>query len=280
MSAYCLKRFPAGKDRHIDVLSNKFVTYPHKVGNSILLYGRKDAHFPFHAFVGPEWPCMCVTYALIIVPSILFFTNVAMLWPNPAVLAVGILTFLLVLCAFSATACTEPGIVFVPSSYLPVSSTLQDRAELGQSSRTSLECSICNLERPRTASHCYECGLCVDQLDHHCPVSACYSSHCPLPTILSPLTTPPRLFSLYFPPHLPSPRLRSGPVNASPGKTSPAFTSFSPPSFCTSPTSWPSSPPRWPRSSPSFRLRRERASPSLTFAYLIKCLCVMALVSR
>lgn len=178
MSACCLKRFPAGKDRHIDVLSNKFVIYPHKVGNSILLYGRKDAHFPFHAFVGPEWPCMCVTYALIIVPSILFFTNVAMLWPNPAVLAVGILTFLLVLCAFSATACTEPGIVFIPSSYLPVSHA-QDRAELGQSSRTSLECSICNLERPRTASHCYECGLCVDQLDHHCPVSACYTAHCP-----------------------------------------------------------------------------------------------------
>ena len=168
MSACCLKRFPAGKDRHIDVLSNTFVTYPHKVGNSILLYGRKDAHFPYHAFVGPEWPCMCVTYTLIIVPSIFFFVNVASLWPSPAVLAVGIITFLLVLCAFSATACTEPGIVFVPSSYLPVSHA-QDRAELGQSSRTSLECTICNLERPRTASHCYECGLCVDQLDHHCP---------------------------------------------------------------------------------------------------------------
>lgn len=161
----CLKRFPAGKDRHLD---GKFVMFPHRVGNSILLWGRKETHFPFHAFVGPEWPCMLTTYAFIIIPSIFFFVNVAALWESPAVLTIGIITFLMVLCAFSATACSEPGIVFVPSTYLPTNHAA-DKAELGQSARTSMECAICNLERPRTASHCYECGLCVDQLDHHCP---------------------------------------------------------------------------------------------------------------
>lgn len=34
-----------------------------------------------------------------------------------------------------------------------------------------LECGICHIDRPRTASHCFECGMCVDKLDHHCPVS-------------------------------------------------------------------------------------------------------------
>jgi DHHC palmitoyltransferase len=34
-----------------------------------------------------------------------------------------------------------------------------------------MECGQCNINRPTTAAHCYECGVCVDQLDHHCPVS-------------------------------------------------------------------------------------------------------------
>ena len=34
-----------------------------------------------------------------------------------------------------------------------------------------MECGQCNVSRPTTAAHCYECGVCVDQLDHHCPVS-------------------------------------------------------------------------------------------------------------
>ena len=35
---------------------------------------------------------------------------------------------------------------------------------------SQMECGQCATRRPITAAHCYECGLCVDQLDHHCPV--------------------------------------------------------------------------------------------------------------
>jgi len=165
----CVGRFPPGKERHLD---NKFVRQPHRIGNSYLLYGVKDSHFPLHCFVGPEWPCMLCTYSLIIVPTIFFLVNVATLWSNSAVLAIGVITFLAVLIAFSATACTEPGIIFVPSLYIPHSGG--DKSELGEAglqtrSVGTFECNICNIERPRTASHCYECGVCVDQLDHHCP---------------------------------------------------------------------------------------------------------------
>ena len=35
-----------------------------------------------------------------------------------------------------------------------------------------IECGICKIKRPITASHCRDCGVCVEELDHHCPVSA------------------------------------------------------------------------------------------------------------
>ena len=33
-----------------------------------------------------------------------------------------------------------------------------------------IQCGQCSIDRPVTAAHCYECGVCVDELDHHCPV--------------------------------------------------------------------------------------------------------------
>ena len=33
-----------------------------------------------------------------------------------------------------------------------------------------MQCGQCSIDRPVTAAHCYECGVCVDELDHHCPV--------------------------------------------------------------------------------------------------------------
>jgi hypothetical protein len=32
-----------------------------------------------------------------------------------------------------------------------------------------IECGTCSVKRPYTAAHCYDCGVCVDGLDHHCP---------------------------------------------------------------------------------------------------------------
>lgn len=32
-----------------------------------------------------------------------------------------------------------------------------------------LECGQCELQRPYTARHCHYCGVCIDELDHHCP---------------------------------------------------------------------------------------------------------------
>lgn len=35
---------------------------------------------------------------------------------------------------------------------------------------SKIECGRCQLMRPRDASHCHDCGVCVKKLDHHCPV--------------------------------------------------------------------------------------------------------------
>jgi hypothetical protein len=33
-----------------------------------------------------------------------------------------------------------------------------------------VECGRCQIDRPRDVSHCHYCGVCVKNLDHHCPV--------------------------------------------------------------------------------------------------------------
>lgn len=68
---------------------------------------------------------------------------------------------------FSLAALSEPGIIFSAAAQ-----PLTESAELenGTPSRNIL-CQFCRVERPWNASHCYDCGVCIEDLDHHCPVS-------------------------------------------------------------------------------------------------------------
>lgn len=61
---------------------------------------------------------------------------------------------------FTFTACSDPGIVLED----------EDLALNSVETNSKFECGICNILRPRKASHCFECGFCVLELDHHCPV--------------------------------------------------------------------------------------------------------------
>ena len=56
-------------------------------------------------------------------------------------------------------------------THSPPNSHSQTEPQLQSDSISTMECGQCLIDRPLTASHCYECGLCVDKLDHHCPVS-------------------------------------------------------------------------------------------------------------
>lgn len=54
-----------------------------------------------------------------------------------------------------------------------VGSTNSQRSrQLAYSER--IECGQCELQRPYTARHCHYCGVCIDELDHHCPCKSPY----------------------------------------------------------------------------------------------------------
>ena len=108
--------------------------------------------------VGPEWPCMFVTFAFIIVPSVFFFKNVAINL-HPAVVVFGVLTLLATLISFTFTACSDPGIIY---ESVPEDQDIENKEDM-------IECGRCNIKRPITSSHCGDCNLCIDELDHHCP---------------------------------------------------------------------------------------------------------------
>jgi len=187
MNLPCGYRFSNNTERKED---GKFIyCIPHRVGNMILLYGKRSTGFPYHLLIGPEWPCMIVTYSFIIIPTIFFLLNVASLL-GPIVISLGVCILSLTVCAFSCTACTDPGIIFESQNAIitdeetgiPCNSSISDRSNnniINDSisgintkkiaKKQSIVCNICKVDRPLSASHCYTCNVCVDELDHHCP---------------------------------------------------------------------------------------------------------------
>lgn len=61
--------------------------------------------------VGPDWPCMLVTYSLIIVPTTLFTIYVADKI-SIALTIISILSGLTLFLCFSYAACSDPGVVY------------------------------------------------------------------------------------------------------------------------------------------------------------------------
>jgi palmitoyltransferase ZDHHC9/14/18 len=125
-----------------------------RVGSNWLVCGRKRSRWPLQIFVGPDWPCMCCTYGLLVIPTALFLVLVA---PriHAAVVVVGCLSLAVLLGAFTTTACSDPGVVYRGATYA-------DGANLRF-------CGRCAMDRPLEARHCYDCELCVEGHDHHCP---------------------------------------------------------------------------------------------------------------
>ena len=174
MLCCCAKTLPSKVEER--TLDNVHHWRPLKIGNSYLLCGKKNTAFPQHLFVGPEWPCMVITNILIIVPTYYFIINVAIDISIGLAIAAAV-TGLTLLIMFAATACSEPGIVWIPGDGETQAKSPEEKLESGykvafdpaKSTGQNIACGQCTIDRPRTAHHCYECGLCVEDLDHHCP---------------------------------------------------------------------------------------------------------------
>jgi len=162
----CIKKYPESQALVDD---HRFEIRPHYVGNKILLCGPKNSSFPFQCFVGPDWYCMLITYALILVPSILFTIYIADAI-SVALTVLSIISLAVLLACYSYAACSDPGIIYKDADL-----SLSDPEAEGMAARhrygnvAVIECSQCKMMRPCTAMHCYECGVCIDDLDHHCP---------------------------------------------------------------------------------------------------------------
>lgn len=169
---------------------------------NIILCGRRRSYFPFHCHVGPDWPMIILVYFLVI------FIDGIVLWAiheigYPTIIIGGIGT-VIVLISYTATACTDPGMIYetdyskpmisnttsssgrdieMNDNSLSVSSRQPSEASnelLGTVQKTpsglpvvppisTIECGNCHLQRPYSSHHCHYCKTCVDRLDHHCP---------------------------------------------------------------------------------------------------------------
>lgn len=79
-------------------------------GNSILLCGRRKTYFPFHCFVGPDWPMLLLVYCLILSINLVLLPILSYL--GYPVVIIGSLGFVSLMYFYSAVACSDPGIVF------------------------------------------------------------------------------------------------------------------------------------------------------------------------
>ena len=82
----------------------------YRVGTSILFWGKKSSHFPYQCFVGPDWPVVMLTYALIIGVNVIVLSVVSAAGWIPV--AIGVVTCLILLYYYTYTIATNPGIIY------------------------------------------------------------------------------------------------------------------------------------------------------------------------
>ena len=131
--------------------------------------------------IGPHWACNLVTWALVLGITVCFnvFCGIRL---HYGVVIANCLSALVLVAALFLTSFTDPG-------YLPRQTPAQlerQKAEL-ESAPASFQhmdaatgvlsadpapmlqytaCARCNVMRGRGTQHCYDCGLCVQELDH------------------------------------------------------------------------------------------------------------------
>ena len=178
----CLREVKDEENLRDDGKFHYFKRYKH----SILLYGKLRSHFPYHCLVGNDWPLVVVVYFLILLANGVVLGIIGTV-AYPVVI-IGIVMTVFLLISYSATVCTDPGIIFERDFIKPdieignvINSEHSNGSDTNENSSlqitskivgmphipNSVECGICKINRPYSARHCNYCNICVDELVSH-----------------------------------------------------------------------------------------------------------------
>ncbi|OMJ67227.1 hypothetical protein SteCoe_35670 [Stentor coeruleus] len=109
--------------------------------------------------IGPHWPFFLCFFTGLVLLSIFFIFNVC---PRIGIIStiLGVVNFGFLLTSYFLAAIVNPGIEM---------NQLKDDDLECDSEITDNFCIICQVYRHPRSEHCEECGVCIQEYDHHCP---------------------------------------------------------------------------------------------------------------
>ena len=128
-----------------------------KIGNTFCFLGDKMGNPKI--IIGPHWPmyiCFCsfISFGF----SFLFYYTWNML--NPFLKISGVITFLIFFLSYTYIFLANPG--------MP---TINENSFIGKPRDKYKYCNECKIwvSNKKTTEHCFECNICIEGYDHHCP---------------------------------------------------------------------------------------------------------------
>ncbi|CAG9325097.1 unnamed protein product [Blepharisma stoltei] len=112
---------------------------------------------------GPNWSFVIGLNLFFIIIGLLF---IFIICPRVSQIDViiGIIAFTLLVVSYTMTALSNPGICY----------NFSGDQDLGHHLSGERYCELCEVVKKSTTVHCDECGVCIEEYDHHCPwVSKC-----------------------------------------------------------------------------------------------------------
>lgn len=146
------------KHQKIGILNRKIPNYFYmKIGNTFTFLGDKDGS-PL-IVIGPHWPMFLCFNSFICIGYICFFY---FFWNNMSLFIkfFGIIILLTFFISYTITFLMNPGIP-----------KYDENAILGQPREKYTFCNLCKIwvNNENKTSHCFDCNVCVEGYDHHCP---------------------------------------------------------------------------------------------------------------
>ena len=150
--------FNLNKRQSGGILNRKISEYFYmKIGNTYTFFGDKDGS-PL-IVIGPHWPMYICFSSCISLGYLCFFYY---FWSNLSffIKVVGIIVLLLFNISYTLTFLVNPGIP-----------KYDENAIMGQPKEKYRFCNLCKIwtNMEKNTAHCFDCNVCVEGYDHHCP---------------------------------------------------------------------------------------------------------------